>query len=59
MTALKGVDFSDAFSFSSLETFDEVEIRVIHINHLLQAKKAAGRHKDLNDIENLPKRKEG
>lgn len=58
MTALKGVGFSDAFSLSSLETFDEVEIRVIHLNHLIQAKKAAGRHKDLNDIENLPKPEE-
>lgn len=54
MTALKGVDFSDAFPFSSVETIDDIEIRVIHLNHLLQAKKAAGRHKDLNDIENLP-----
>jgi hypothetical protein len=55
MTRLKGVDFSDAFHFSSIETFGDVGIRVIHINHLLQAKKAAARHKDLNDIENLPK----
>lgn len=53
MTELKGVVFSEAFNLSSLETFDGVAIRVIHINHLLQAKKAAGRHKDLNDIENL------
>lgn len=28
-------------------------IRFIHLNDLIQAKKAAGRHKDLDDIEKL------
>lgn len=54
MTAVKGVGFSEAFDTSTLETLDEVVVRVIHINQLFQAKRAAGRHKDLNDLENLP-----
>lgn len=53
MTALKGVDFAEAFDNTSIQKVDGVEIRVIHLNQLIQAKKAAGRHKDLNDIENL------
>lgn len=28
-------------------------IRFIHLNNLIQAKKAAGRHKDLDDLEKL------
>ncbi len=54
MTAVKGVDFSDAFQSSTVEQIDDIQIRVIHLKDLIQAKKAAGRHKDLNDIENLP-----
>lgn len=55
MTAVKGLDFLSAYQSSSLERIDDkVEVRVIHINQLIEAKKAAGRNKDLNDIENLP-----
>jgi hypothetical protein len=58
LTDLKGVIFSDAFKHSTIEQIDELAIRVIHLNQLIQSKKAAGRHKDLNDIENLPKLEE-
>ncbi len=54
LTELKGVDFTEAFRQSTLERIDEIDIRVMHINQLILSKKAAGRHKDLNDIENLP-----
>jgi len=30
-----------------------LEIRFIHLNNLIEAKKAAGRRKDLDDIEKL------
>ncbi len=33
---------------------DEVEVKLISLNHLKINKKASGRHKDLNDLENLP-----
>lgn len=50
ITKLKGVEFNDAFSQAM--QFDEngLSIRFIHLNNL---KKAAGRHKDLDDIEKL------
>lgn len=54
LTDLKGVEFTEAYTYSTIEQIDDVPIRVIHINQLIQSKKAAGRHKDLNDIENLP-----
>jgi predicted nucleotidyltransferase len=53
ITQLKGVNFNEAFS--QAQTFEEegLKIRFIHLNNLIQAKKAAGRHKDLDDIEKL------
>lgn len=54
MTALKGVDFMEAYETSNIQNVNAVEVRVIHLNQLIQAKKASGRYKDLNDIENLP-----
>jgi hypothetical protein len=54
MTAVKGLDYKQAFDTSTMEIIDGIEIRVVHLNQLRQAKAAAGRHKDLNDLENLP-----
>jgi hypothetical protein len=55
LTALKGISsFAEAYNLSTLEDINELHVRVIHLNHLITAKKAAGRYKDLNDIENLP-----
>jgi hypothetical protein len=54
MTAVKGVEFNEAFHQSTVLSIDEIDVRVIHLQHLIAAKKAAGRYKDLNDIENLP-----
>jgi hypothetical protein len=55
LTEIKGISsFSEAYSLSTVETVDDLPVRVIHLKHLIEAKKAAGRHKDLNDIENLP-----
>ncbi len=54
MTAVKGLDYKEAFDTSTMEKIDGIEIKVLHLNQLRQAKAAAGRHKDLNDLENLP-----
>ena len=54
MTAVKGLDYLDTFNSSTIEQIDGVDVRVVHLNQLRQAKLAAGRHKDLNDLENLP-----
>ena len=55
MTAVKGLDFVKTYQSSTIERIDNrIDVRIIHLNQLLEAKRAAGRNKDLNDIENLP-----
>lgn len=54
MTAVKGIEFVVAFNKATMEQVDDISIRVIHLKNLLEVKKAAGRGKDINDIENLP-----
>lgn len=53
ITRLKGVEFDDAFSQAQIFNEDGLMIRFLHLNSLLQAKKASGRHKDLDDIDKL------
>lgn len=55
ITHLKGLNFGDAYSRSSVYEFEDFAIRVIQYQDLLKAKQAAGRHRDLNDIEQLEK----
>jgi hypothetical protein len=54
MTAVKGLDFISTYNNSTIELVNDIPVRIIHLQNLIQAKKAAGRNKDLNDIENLP-----
>lgn len=54
MTAVKGLEFQSAYNQSTIEEVDEIAVRIIHLNQLIIAKMAAGRNKDLNDLENLP-----
>ena len=51
MKVVKGCIFDEAYKLSSLYEENDLFIRFIHINTLIQAKKAAGRFKDLDDIE--------
>ncbi len=53
MTDVKGLDFNETFENSQIIEVEKLKIRLIHLSHLIQAKKASGRHKDLDDIENL------
>jgi hypothetical protein len=53
MTDVKGLHFPETFEASSIVEVENLEIRLIGLNHLLRAKRAAGRHKDLDDIDNL------
>ena len=53
MKVVKGCIFDDAYKLSSLYEENDLVIRFIHIDTLIQAKKAAGRFKDLDDIEKL------
>ena len=55
LTALKGISsFAEAFEVATSEKIDDLEVRVIHLKHLIASKQAAGRFKDRNDLENLP-----
>lgn len=53
ITKLKGVEFHDAFEQARVFDEEGLKIRFLHLNNLIEAKKAAGRHKDLDDIEKL------
>ena len=55
MTAVKGLSFPETFEQSQLYNEDGLQIRFIHLNHLLQAKRASGRFRDLDDIDQLTK----
>lgn len=57
MTAVKGLRFSEAFKLSTVFDDEGLLIRMIHLNHLITAKKAAGRLKDLDDIQQLTRKK--
>jgi predicted nucleotidyltransferase len=56
MTAVKGLNFEETYSLSTIFDDDGLPVRIIHINHLIQAKQAAGRLKDLDDINQLQKK---
>lgn len=53
ITKLKGLTFGDAFEKSEFKEVEGMNVRFLHLNDLIQSKKAAGRHKDLDDIEKL------
>lgn len=56
ITRLKGLDFAEAYAEAADTEVDGIAVRLIHYQHLLRAKRAAGRPRDQNDIENLSKR---
>lgn len=56
MTTVKGLSFDETYSQSQLYNEAGLQIRFIHLNHLLQSKKAAGRFRDLDDIDKLSKK---
>ena len=53
-TTISGVGFEECFAARVVDELDGVEVNIIDLAHLKINKKAAGRHKDLDDIENLP-----
>ncbi len=53
-TTISGVNFDECYAERQVDTFDEVEVNLISLRHLKLNKKAGGRYKDLNDLENLP-----
>lgn len=54
LTSISGVEFNDCFDKRIVDSIDGVEVNIISLDKLKQNKKASGRYKDLNDLENLP-----
>jgi len=53
MVEVKGLNFEDCFQNAVYFQEDGLAIRTIYLSDLINAKKAAGRAKDINDLENL------
>ena len=53
ITELKGLSFHEAFNNSSLVQVENIAVRLIQLNDLINAKKASARLKDLDDIDHL------
>lgn len=56
MSQVKGLDFSESLALCNKVKLEDFEVPYIHLNHLIKAKQAAGRFKDLADIEQLMKK---
>ncbi len=55
LMGVSGVTFERCYGRGLSDDFDGVPVRIIHLEDLLANKAAAGRHKDLDDVSNLPK----
>ncbi len=53
LTSISGVEFGDCYNSRITDTIDGIEINLINLENLKKNKQAAGRHKDLNDLECL------
>jgi hypothetical protein len=53
-TTISGVDFAECWASRTVENLDGTPVNVISLEHLKVNKKAAGRHKYLDDLEHLP-----
>ena len=52
-TEISGVNFEECFSRRTETKIDGIKVNLISYEDLLKNKKASGRYKDLNDLENL------
>ena len=55
LTEIDGVDFDECYAAREIVTLDGQTVNLISLRHLRTNKRASGRHKDLDDLENLPK----
>ena len=50
---ISGFSFSEIYKNAIETVFEEIPMKVIHLNDLRKNKKISGRAKDINDLENL------
>ena len=55
LTQIDGVEFKDCYDKSEKIKIDDITINIISYDDLIVNKKSSGRHKDLDDLENLEK----
>ena len=53
MVKMEGFSFHEIYERAIIFKDEDLEVNVIHKNDLIEAKKKAGRPKDLDDLENL------
>lgn len=53
LISISGVTFAECYAEKVVGTLDGVEVQLISLDRLKQNKKASGRFKDFNDLENL------
>lgn len=49
LTRVKGVVFEEAYALAELIFVEGYHVGLLHLSHLKEAKRSAGRHKDLDD----------
>ncbi len=54
LTTIDGVHFAECFANRKEVTFDGLHMNFIGYHDLVKNKKASGRHRDLDDVENMP-----
>lgn len=54
LMSIDGVTFSECFGNRVERTFDGLQMNFISYHDLVTNKKASGRHRDLDDVENMP-----
>ncbi|MDI1353926.1 MAG: nucleotidyltransferase [bacterium] len=51
---ITGLSFGEVYTAAVSAELEGVSVKIINLEHLKQNKQQSGRHKDLNDLENLP-----
>jgi predicted nucleotidyltransferase len=54
LTTISGVNFEECFQQRVVDEIDGTEVNIISLEQLKINKKSSGRHKDMDDFENLP-----
>ena len=54
LTTISGLEFRKTYDRRIVERWSEIEVPIIDLASLKINKRAAGRHQDLDDLENLP-----
>jgi hypothetical protein len=54
LTTISGVEFPACYARRTREDIEGMEISLIALQDLKTNKKASGRHRDLDDLQNLP-----